>query len=265
MPISTSIPVTVVTGTVTPFMENTFSQYSSTSDLLSDTYNSISSPTGWWRPTEIVNSNRISLVLASGPPTGSDRFMRYTYPFGAATPRCSDFTVGVTLQLWQNLTEAWIEVWVRYPNEPLLHVSQCSPPPPYTAEHKFVFGLITGIQRFQIILGTKQGGIGYTVGYPGNETWKSQTTVNLTNEWLDGQWHRWRFHFRPSPTSSSPTGRARWWFDDVLIRDTGAVQTNPGMLYAVALGRNFNSIPALGQDYSVDWGSVRIWKDNPGW
>jgi hypothetical protein len=124
--------------------------------------------------------------------------------------------------------------------------------------YKFLFGRIWGMNsRYHIVVGV-QGNI--ITGYPGNEDAQSVPMTQFPI--FDGHWHRYRFHWKVAVNGAD--GALEAWIDGSKIASKLNVSTgSTTSIYGIALGRNMNQGPRVST--SLWWGSVKAFRDNPGW
>lgn len=252
-----TVEVTVGAGSgVEPFVEEDFSTYTSTADL-------IANPRGIYATVEDFRPGQIVLDEGVGFGT-STKSMRYDYPDrtaeggSGATGRCTDYTISRMLRT-TGKKHVWVEVYARFsPNFTVRAPSEwnCTS----AAELKFIFGAVTGgTSRFNLEFQANR----WIFGYPGNETAVVRDGAPTPSSFWDGQWHRFRFEFKVSSATDVADGAARAWVDDLQIADISGVVINRTGLYGIPLARNINQGP--GQPQSLWWGRIRIYDSNPGW
>jgi len=254
---SGSALVRVLPPPVKPFLEEDFSKYATTADLLAN-------GPGLYLPSEDIRLDRIALDadVALG---GARASMRYDFPDRSSDAgRCTDFSISRSLGFGRHTSEVWVEVWARFEDDfrtPAPSSWGCAS----SAAYKFVFGLVPTTNRFDL-----RGGVfgdRWDAGYPGNE----DALLGVPSPFgsgFDGQWHVYRFHWKVSTTASSADGSYDLWMDGVPVArlDGRSMQDQSGapvVLYGVALGRNINQGPDHLQ--SLWWGRIRAWDTNPGW
>lgn len=249
-----------------PWVLEDFSTYSSTEHLRSDPRRIYG--TRLWGDK---NPNLITLDTSTGY-GGSDRSMKYTFPSrSGSSSRCSDFTVGRDLllpsyvpnQSTRGPRELWIEVVAKFsPNFRTRAPAEwnCNSAPDY----KWLFGLINAGGRFELKIG--QQGDRITVGGPGGIN-EDVISGYRASEFWDGQWHRYRLHFKFSSSSTAADGAIEVWIDDKKVFSrtnlVSGAQYAGDAFFGVALGRNLNQGPA--EDMALWWGRVAVWRENPGW
>ncbi|HTT28255.1 MAG TPA: Ig-like domain-containing protein [Solirubrobacteraceae bacterium] len=254
--------VTVQTITsVTAWLTEDFSTYTSTANLLSN-------PRGIYTTGEDVCGNgcatsdpgTIALDQSVGLNVGGyhlTQSMRYDQP---ASPECgNDPSVGRNIALPSTTQEVWVEIWVKFSAgwsaaDP--RATSCDP------SYKFVFGRIDGsVGRFS--LGIEDQSSAFLSSYPGQPD--VNTYINYSgpsNPYSgfppgDGNWHRYRFYW------SYAHSTLQVWFDDHLALTQTGISISGSDIYGIALGRNINSGPVNSQ--SIWWGMVRAYNKNPGW
>ena len=247
-----------------PWLVEDFSEYSSTSQFLSD-------PRGIYELGSDQNTGQMTLDKSVGYGTLTQS-LRYDVPdrTGDTSSRCGDLTIRRDLTLPSQVTEVWVELEVKFvSNWSDIAPSSwsCSSAPDY----KFFFGGVVNVTgRFEEHLGARGAGdFGFGAPDPSGYENFDQAHGGLNGSHttaasiFDGQWHQHRLHFRlDSPTSAS----VQFWLDGVKRFDvTGLKVTNTGtpLLYKVVLGANLNQGPDQAQSYW--WGKVNVWNTNPGW
>ena len=232
-------------GGGTPLLEEDFSEYSGTANMLAD-------PRGIYSVTEDVLTTQMALDQSVGYGSSS-KSMRYDFPDRTGDGgRCTDFTIGRNMKFPSNLTEVWVEVVAKFDNT-FTTVAPGAWGCTSAAAYKFILPR-TDVSRFQLVAGIF--GTSYTFGYPGNEE-----PADWAMEWtpFDGQWHTYRLHVK----CGNGTGLATLWVDGVKLRDFENVTTTASDIYGLALGRNVNQGPDHLQ--SMWWGKVTIWDQDPQW
>lgn len=239
---------------ITPWLLENFSKYTSTANLLAD-------PRGIYSVAEdVYSAGEINLDQTQGSDTvgGVAQSMRYDFPDrtseGGSTNqgRCTDFTIGRNITLPSQVSEAWIEVEVKF-DATWVTLAPSSWGCTSAAAYKFILPR-TNVSRFQLVVGIFGGD--YTFGYPGNEE-----PADWPMEWtpFDGKWHTYRMHVK----LGSGTGAATLWVDGVKLRDFQGVTPSASDIYGIALGRNVNQGPDHPQ--SVWWGRIAVYNTDPGW
>lgn len=229
-----------------PWIEEDFSGYRSTAELLADIK-------GIYSLTEDVNTMHMSLDQTTGHGS-STQSLKYTWPDRSNTPNlCHDFTIGRNIQLPAAVPEVWVEVWAKFSANFTTKVPQCAGIS--NAGYKFVhLRVLPSSSRFNMNVGNFM--TVSTWGYPDNE--QAYQGDPKPHQYFDGQWHRWRFHVKVGPA-----GKAIAYFDNTLIYAFNNVPINRTSVYSIALGRNINQGPI--QVQSLNWGAVRAWRSDPGW
>jgi len=240
-----------------PWVEEDFSSYAGTSDLLANRR-------GFYSVPEDEGTARIALDTTSGYGT-SRSSMRFAFPDRSndLANRCHDYTIGRNIDLPRAVREVWVEVYARFSAN--FHTMA-----PRTwgcrsgAEYKFILGRTHGGSRFNLNIGT--GGSGWTFGIPFDEQGDGGTPPKVvpgaTAVW-DGLWHQYRVYFKVSSARGVSDGAARFYLDGRLIKSFATVVIDATDIYGVALGRNLNQGPE--EPMSVWWGRIRIWERTPGW
>ncbi|HWZ27239.1 MAG TPA: hypothetical protein VNX15_01670, partial [Gemmatimonadales bacterium] len=243
-------------GNVKAVLEENFSEYSSTTNMLAD-------PRGIYSTGEDAATTQMVLDQTVGYDS-STQSMRFDYPDrtgeggSGTTGRCTDYTIGRNINFPSNLTEVWIETVVKFQSG-FATVAPSAWGCTSAAAYKMVFGR-TPTGRFNLVLGIF--GSDYTFGWPTNQE-PSDDPMPFSP--FDGQWHVYRMHFKVSTPAGSSTSNAacELWVDGVAVKSyTSIVETN-AYLYGVAVGRNMNQGP--GQAQSMWWGRVTIWDQDPQW
>ncbi|MEP6475032.1 MAG: hypothetical protein ABJC74_15005, partial [Gemmatimonadota bacterium] len=237
-------------GGVTPWVEDDFSSYSSSSQMLADPLHLYSIEDGY------NTDPRITLDPTDGV-NGSSKSMKYTLT-ATGTP-CQETTVGRNFKFPATVSEAWVEVWAKFSaNFRTAANAGCASNPDY----KFIFGRTVGTPRFDILIGNSSNYL--EVSWPNHEE-GARMPMAPSYQVFDGQWHRYRLHYKLA-TSGQSNGGTELWIDGVLAfsnlhSDTGAATG----IYGLALARNLNQGPAAGVTMSVNWGDVKVFNANPGW
>ncbi len=237
----------------TPWVSDDYSTYTSTSQMLSD-------PRNIYSEEDAYNTDaRISLDLAQGYGS-STRSMKYTIK-PTATP-CAENTLGRNLKFPATVKEAWSEFYVKFSaNFKTSASSGCSSNPDY----KFILARINGMDggRFDILIGN--GNTKISLGWPAHEEGFITSMVPNFNT-FDGQWHRYRFHYKLASATGKADGGYEVWIDNTRIYSNLASTTGTATgIYGIALARNLNQGPAPGVTMTVNWGLVRAFNSNPGW
>jgi len=251
---------------VAPILEEDFSTYTSTADMLSD-------PRGIYALSEDVNSGQMALDqnVAYGTSTKS---MRYDFPDRTgSSDRCHDYTIRRTLR-FPPQTHVWVELYAKFAtNFTTVAPASFQCDGVSTPAYKLWFlNNSSGTSRFQLLNGIF--GSRWDAGYPPNE----QAFIGLndgnsggapSDPLWDGLWHRYRIEAKLSTTATSGDGIMRLWLDDVrYINVTNINTTNfDGSVWDKidwsALGANMNQ----GPDHvmSIWRGLVRVYNQDPGW
>ena len=246
-------------GSVAPNLVEDFSTYTSTANLLAD-------PRNIYSESEDIAPSQIVLDTSVGFGS-STKSMRYDYPdMTRSGARCNGYTIGRNLGLSANQTEIWLEVHAKFASNWEVYPTwymECNPVP--NPDFKFLFGRMTQSSRFEMLFGNSVNG-NLIVGYPGNEEAFTVPTLRARN-YLDNQWHQYRFHFKTSG-SSAGSGQVEMWIDGVRVANLTGITTAGGaanLIYSIALGRNRNH--AAGSAQSLWWGSIKVWYagSNPRW
>ena len=118
--------------------------------------------------------------------------------------------------------------------------------------------------RFQVILGGYGGSNGHiNFGYPDHEDANdTDFTTPPASAYFDGQWHRWRMHYKVSAGGTN-NGIAILYLDNTPVHAFTNVTIARDYIWSIALGRNLNQGPV--QIQTLKWGSVRVWNVSPGW
>lgn len=239
----------------TPDLEDNFSTYSSTANMLAD-------PLGIISEGEDSNPSQIVLDASVGVTAlGLTKSMRYDYPDQHAEA-CGGYTVGRNYSFASNQTEVWVELYVKfgptweiYPAE---MDSVCGGG--YNPDFKLLFGRMTIDSRFEMLWGNSING-NVVAGYPGNEP--AYQNITQIASYLDGNWVRIRHHWKYSTTA----GIQKLWINDTrfLNHTNISMPSGKGLIYGLALGRNRDPRPGVAQ--SMWWGRVRAWYsgNDPGW
>jgi len=261
----------------TPFVNEDFSTYTSTAQLLAD-------PRGIYQTYEDIHKELITLDPQVGYGT-SHQSMRYDYPDqsnasgSGVVGRCTSAPAASRSLKFPNdgkISEVWVELTVKTST----NFSTIAPASwGCTSDQglKFVDGNVTPGDRFSI--GLRTGTTAPTTGqlwfgYPDNVT-DPAGKVNFSSSAnaVDGNWHNYRCHWKMSsgyPGPANADGRITCWVDGRLVVDEQNIKTTssagnmpPSQFYGLALARNLNQGPA--QLQSIWWGQVKIYQNNPGW
>ena len=240
-------------------MSEDFSAYSSTANMLAD-------PLGLYSVVEDNTTSQMALDQSTGVNIDGlnlGQSMRYDYN----APGCSTQSVGRNLTLPSPTSEVWVEVYLKFsPNFTTRNVNGCSTPPDFKA----LFGRLTGLNcRIELHVGGASGGTAFAVGGPGCAngvgSYPGQADFGNAGVVWDGQWHRYRFHWKVSPSGTDHI--YTWYQDNTLMFSKTSGWYNDGaaaQIYSLALGRNLDQgIPS--GTMSLWWGRVRAWDQNPGW
>jgi hypothetical protein len=260
---STLPTVTVDTTSSSAWLEEDFSEYTSTANLKSNPrgiYNGFSGD-----GNESYNTSQIFLDQSVGYTAGGlTQSMRYDFPANNVN---SDYTIGVNLSLPSSASEIWVELVARFSSN-----FTTLGPASGNADYKFFMGRVSGGSgnRFMLYCGTY--GNGWQFGYPGNDQGDGSDVpgyygneaypFSASGPVWDGQWHVYRFHYKVASS-----GVARWTKDGVEMpgfanKNTTAGGTVTG-IYGLALGRNMNR--GNSQAMSLWWGRIRVYRTDPGW
>lgn len=241
-----------------PWLEIDFAKYGSTTALMADT----EKQGGPFRSYEDQETSRISLDNTTGYGS-STKSMRFTFPNRASSSnRCGDYTIGRMVALPAQVNEVWVEVVAKFSTNFATKAPAtwgCTSNPDY----KFIFAGVNPGSRFELKSGIY--GNAMSAGYPGSE---EDYQWGRSADYWDGQWHRYRFHWKISSPGGSD-GAVQVWIDDQLVYSRTGIRTTDSSrqaitsIYSIYLGRNMNQGP--GQEQSVWWGAVRAWNTNPGW
>lgn len=240
----------------TPDLEDDFSTYPSTANMLADPRGIIS---------EGEDSNPSQIVLDTGvgvTSLGLTKSMRYDYPDQHAAA-CGGYTVGRNYSLASNQTELWVELYVKFGPTWEIYPAEmdavCGGG--YNPDFKLLFGRMTIDSRFEMLWGNSING-NVVAGYPGNEP-AYQGITQIASYLAAGNWVRIRHHWKYSTSA----GIQKLWIDDTrFLNNTGiSMPSGKGLLYGLALGRNRDPRPGVAQ--SMWWGRVRAWYggNDPGW
>lgn len=241
-PVATTPPPP--SSSVAPALTEDFSTYTSTSNLLSD-------PRGIYVSSENINTKQITLDTSVGY-GGSGKSMRYDYPrMGAVS---ADYTISRSLNLRSvGATEVWVEAAVRFSSNfslnagtsagaalKLLHVAEPDVP-----------------GRFG--LNFENGDNGSLNAEGPNDTYDAMYLRGSVrpNSLFDGNWHVVRYHIRLGSSDFH-----EFWVDGAY-QGSRTGSTSARSFSWISLAKNLNQGPLEAQ--SLWWGSVKVWKTNPGW
>jgi len=236
--------VDVVAGGATPWLEEDFSTYSSSANMLADPRSIYSA--------EDVNDAQIVLDTSDGY-NGRTQCMRYDWPDRSGV--CSDYVIGRNISFPSTVTEVWVEVVIKLSSAWTTVAAGCGGVS--NPDYKFVFGRVNGMSsRFDSRIGNSGNNI--INGYPGNEA--ADIVATTRTDLLDDQWHVFRWHWK----IGNGNGISRMWIDGVLESDLTSIDTGTAAnIYGLALGRNINQGPDEIQ--SLKWGQIRVFNSDPGW
>lgn len=239
-----------------PWFAIDFAKYTSTSELMTDKAGGLFD--GIQRPGD----SQISLDTSTGYGS-STKSMKYTFPDRSnASDRCGDYTISRRVNFPEDTKEVWVEIVAKFSANFTTKAPAawgCTS----NADYKFLFGGVYPGSRFELKIG--MFGDALSAGYPGKE---EDYRWGQAAQYWDGQWHRYRFHWKISSPGASD-GAVQVWIDDKLVYSKSGIRTvdhsgNPiTAIYSVALGRNMNQGP--GHEQHIWWGAIRGWKTNPGW
>lgn len=232
------------------WIQEDFSGYSSTADLLR-----YPNPT-WTGPSEDVNTNRISLDT-DAPPVGG-KSMRYDFPNRSGDARfCHDYTIGRNIRLPAEVTEVWVEAWIKF--EPVFETLVPSCLSTSGNAYKTFFVRVRRNGAFTFVIGTNGPGRNYTIQRPAfSDAYHGRGPSGMQYaDLVNGQWHLLQQHVR-----SGQNGLIETRIDGIKIQSASGF-FDGGNIYALALGRNMNQGPDHPQ--SLWWGRVRAWNRDPGW
>jgi hypothetical protein len=235
---------------VEPWLAEDFSEYQTTGDLLRY-------PSRIWSgATEDVGPSHI-LLDADVPPGVAGKSMRYDQPSRLGDSRlCHDFTIGRNIQFPAQVREVWVELYAKFSSGFTTVVPGGECRGVSAAAYKFIFARVPVGSRFGLAIGIN--GNANTFGVPEHETlWENQGPPH-GSDYFDGQWHKWRFHFRVGLN-----GLAAFTFDDRPGKTLANIPVNRAGIYGIALGRNLNQGPTRPQ--SVWWSGIKIYNADPGW
>lgn len=239
----------------TPDLEDNFSTYSSTANMLAD-------PLGIISEGEDSNPSQIVLDGTDGVTAlGLTKSMRLDYPDQHAEP-CGGYTVGRNYSFASNQSEVWVEVYVKFGPTWEIYPAEmdavCGDG--YNPDFKLFFGRMTIDSRFEVLGGNSING-NVVSGYPGNEP--AYQNLTQIGPLLDGTYHRWRMHWKYSTTA----GIVKLWIDSTrYLNATGiAMPSGKGLIYGLAVGRNRDPRPGVAQSLYI--GRIRAWYggNDPGW
>lgn len=231
-------------SSVAPALTEDFSTYTSTSNLLND-------PRGIYVASENINTKQISLDTSVGYGK-STKSMRYDYPkMGSVS---ADYTISRSLNLKSvGASEIWVEAAVRFSSNfslnagtsagaalKLLHVAEPNVP-----------------GRFG--LNFENGDNGSLNAEGPNDTYDAmylRGSVRPGNL-FDGNWHVVRYHIRLGSSDFH-----EFWVDGAY-QGSRTGSTAASSFSWISLAKNLNQGPLQAQ--SLWWGSVKVWKTNPGW
>lgn len=226
-----------------PFLVEDFSTYTDFDHFLTD-------PNDWYLGRKRTEQMALDTVNLS--PEGTQT-LRYDFP---QVDGCTDYAIINELDL-PSIGELWLEAWVRFSANYTTVKEECSAG---RYAYKFLLGR-TDVSRFQLVLGVN--GDEFVMSGPGGSTYElyHASTDPAPSEYFDGQWHRYRMHWR---MNGDGTGTLQQWFDDRLVWEaTAEIDPEATTFSDLMLGSNRNS--GAPEAMSVWWGSIRLWQQNPGW
>ena len=259
-----------------PWVELNFEKYASTEELRS-------AKPDFQNGAEDLGLDKI--FLDSGVGFGSySRSMRYDW----VNQGTSSVSIGRGVLLPEPVDELWAEVAIRWSK----NFTSCHPEDP-PCDHKTLFLQVTPDMngRWEVHVGGGAGEVGpeamITMGaargrvegrpddsrwYTGDIPWPRPYVG--ANQFYDEQWHVVRLHAKNSTNVDTFDGRMRLWVDGNLVYDTRQLEaeygsprwsTNDGVkMRAILLGRNKDKGVDSGTE-SMWIGSVRAWREDPGW
>lgn len=235
-------------GNVTPWVEENFSEYTSTANMKSNPDHLYEDWSTSGNGNTNYNTNLISLDQTQG--YGSlTQSMRYDFP--SQPGNCGDYSIGVNMNLPSATNEIWLQITAKFDSSftTINSGAGCSSNPDY----KFIFAR-TSSGRFNLMLGT--GGSQFTWGYPnGQDNFEGGNAA----QYFDGQWHTYYMHMK-----TGTNGAATLWVDGNLVKDYGTISNaGGGSIYGIALGRNINQGPPHAQ--SLWLGDIKVYNQDPGW
>jgi hypothetical protein len=248
-------PVEAVVA-ASPWLEEDFSSYGSTAAFLAD-------PRGIYSTAEDNAPSQIILDKTVGvPQLGLTQSMRYDY----IAPGCSSQTVGRNLVLPTQVTEVWIEVYLKWSANFDTYKSPggCATPP----AHKLLFGRVgPGLfGRWEVEWGNQGPPQAVYYGYPSaGGGIQDQFGFNGASSYWNNTWYQVRIHFRNSTSTSATDGAFQVWVDGLLKTNRTGIRIDVNsFIYGIALGRNLDQGIGSGT-MSLWWGRIRLWNTNPGW
>lgn len=233
-------------GAVDPVLDEDFSTYTSTADLLAD-------PRVIWATGESANTARIALDASVGY-GNSAQSMRYDWPNNGAS--CLDYSIRPGRLETGGLTHLWVEAVIRTSANFTVDggTGGCA------KEYKLLFlGDSSGIERFGIDWQAGQ----WVMGYPGNLSGFTPSDVVPSTLW-DGDPHVLHVEVRVSP--SGGTGIMRVACDDVmLMNETGFDNlSSHEQIDWVTPGANMNQGPNI-DNMKLWWHRLAVYDESPGW
>jgi uncharacterized protein YjdB len=250
-----AVRVDTVSASV-PWIEEDFARYLTTLDFLAD-------PRGIYSVAEDNGANQITLDRTVGVPAlGLSQSMRYDYN----APGCSSQTVGRNLALPSNVTEIWIEVYLKWSSNfnTFAAPGGCATPP----AHKLLFARVgPGLYgRWEIEWGNQGPPQAIYWGYPSSGGGvQDQFGFDGAPAYWNNTWYQVRWHFKNSSSSSASDGAFEMWVDGQLKASRANIRIDvSSYIYGIALGRNLDQGIRSGT-MSLWWGRIRVWKLNPGW
>jgi len=240
-------PVTSGSGNG-PWVEEDFSAYTSTQD---------------WRENGCLNRPHGSDLACQSP---GRQFLDKSVGYGSLTQSVRfDFVdqggnsimVGFPIELPSPTPEIWIEAYVRFST----NFTVCNPKFP-PCDYKFILAEHTDFRGdWRLKLGGS--GVASDPNFHVNAN-SLEFDLGIKSEpYFDGEWHRFRLHFRQASSAGAADGLIETWLDD--LKAPSATERNDSKIFMyLDMGRNKDKGRDSGTE-SVWWGRVRVWNANPGW
>ena len=245
-------------GEPTPWLEEDFSTYSNTADLLSD-------PRGIYSTAEDSRTSQMVLDKTTGVNING-LHLAQSLRFDYIAPGCVTQTVNRNMNLPAAVADVWVEVYMKFSaNFTTRSAGGCGTP----SDFKTIFGRLRpdGFCRFELHVGGASGGTGFAVGAAGCGngvgSFHGSEFGDATTVW-DDRWHRYRFHWKVGSPDGENTAYEFWLDDQLMFQRMNFNAGGAPQIYGLALGRNLDQGIVSGI-MSLWWGRVRAWNSDPAW
>lgn len=239
-----NLEVISTASTPAPVLVEDFSSYESTAAMLDD-------PRGIYQEATDINEHLITLDETEGvPQLGTSQSMRYDYDPDGWTGDWGG-TINRNVELPNDLDEVWIEVWAKFSTNFDIVWGKAGNP-----DFKWIFAHYYN-GRHDLHHGVHESRQ-YGFSSPDYNTGET-----ASDEW-DGEWHRYRIHWKNESSDGTCDGTAEFWVDDDKISDHVGTWCSGGRpMDWIELGKNHNQIPS--ELIQLWWGQIKIWESDPGW